>query len=262
MVKVQRTARLARERISLIESRKRAIEQVYSAYKKTLVPSQWAYLPNVEYIYTFEGFVDLIEDPSDSKLEVHQFQKALQNLPGLVEARNNAKKATLSNLLPLVGGGGETSKRPDILDLATSVFQCKTSGCHSSLKPLIGWRRASCHSCINWYSWSTYRTLEPSYQFSKKGSQAVRALAALLKLNPLTALPEDLDGQLARFGCLDCASTHSSGYHGRTALTWRECVGNSITKHSFISCNILFLGGTFHRKDSAYHAPLAASYSR
>ena len=201
------------------------IKDVYSAVKGKLVPTQWAYHPDVDQVYKFRPIAALIDDPSDSKIGVHQCLEAFQELPGLVQALHEEKKAVLLSLVSQREGGSGGSD----INLATAVFECNTPGCQGAQRPLIGWQRAICHTCDghyghHYYCYSGCGTITPTFIFSDRGFKAVESLASLLELDVQTAVPADYDQKLARFVCLNCNLVNRSGMHGREALTWRDCV--------------------------------------
>ena len=246
----QKVERITRERKSVIDSRKQAVKALYSAYKKTLVPTQWAYHPRNDQVCNFEDIAALINDPL-ANIELSHYHEALNKLPGLIEAFNEEKKALLLSLLSpkdssssinndVAGKPGRTC-----LDLATSIFQCSTAGCQLQGRPLIAWQRVICHSCSvhcgqgDGYAYG-YRylrgdTLTPAFTFSDCGSIAVESLAALLIIDAREAVPADYDRKTARFVCLNCNLSSRAGINGREALTWRECVSTFMSSDSQVN---------------------------
>jgi len=234
-----KSERIARERQQIIDSRKKVIKKVYSDYKKTLFPTQWAYHPDDNQVYKFEGFASLINDPSASGIEPSQCHEAVQKLPSLVQAFNEEKKAALLSLVRRRDSGSNSdiagNAGPACLDLATSIFQCSTPGCRYRLRTLIAWQRAVCHVCGGYpgqgYGYSfpysqlqQWDPLTPTLTFSDRGSKAVESLAVLLELDARAAVPADYDRKAARFVCRDCNPCTRSGIRGLEALTWRDCV--------------------------------------
>lgn len=213
--------RLVRERQPLIASRKRIIAKIYSNYKKTLVPTQWAYHPPVETLYKLDELAELIDDPSNSEIDIEVWTQALNRLPVIVESLNEEKKAILLSLLP--AGDGQTACKTASLDLATAVFQCTAYTCTHKNKPFIGWQRAVCHSCNGGYG-SRVLPSEPAYKFNKWAADTVRVIGGLLGLDTTNANPRDFDLKAARFSCLSCQLSTVFGIRGRKALTWREAV--------------------------------------
>jgi hypothetical protein len=234
-VNERKAKRVAREREPLVESRKIVVKQVYTDYKKTLVPTQWAYHPGDNQVYKFKDFAALINNPSNAILGPQHCHSALQKLPSLVNAFNEEKKSVLLSLLnnregTSSGSNSDNAVDPgrSCLDVATSIFQCTTPGCQSRQKPLIAWQRAICHTCDGHrgyaYGYSSRGTSGPEFKFSERGSKAVESLAMLLELNVLTAVPADYDRKAARFVCSHCNTHTRSGIHGHETMTWRDCV--------------------------------------
>lgn len=227
--------RIARERKPLIESRKTVIKQVYSEYRKALVPTQWAYHPDISQVYTFEDFAALINDPSDSTLTRQHCHEALQSLPSYVKTFNEKKMATLLSLVCQKDDSSSGNNGDDILnlgrtrlDLATSVFQCSSYACNNQ-GPLIAWQSPIYHTCAGYFhGYSRCEDLMPVFKFNDRGSKAVEALAVLLGLDAHTATPTDYDRIDARFVCLNCKVLTRSGIHGRETFAWRDCVAHFV----------------------------------
>lgn len=235
-VNKQKVERIARERKQLIDSRKQVVKDIYSSYKKKLVPTQWAYHPQDDQVYDFEGIAALINDPSASNIEPSHHREALEKLPSLIEAFNEEKRAILLSLVTRKDSSSDISNdiagtsSSTCLELATSIFQCSTVGCQLRERPLIACQRAICHSCDAHrgrgygYHYNLLPTLTPAFTFSNRGSTAVESLAVLLALDARAAVPADYDRKAARFVCLNCTLLSRAGIHGRDALTWRDCV--------------------------------------
>jgi hypothetical protein len=237
MVKAER---VERERAPIIDGRKKVIKRLYATYKETLVPTRWAYLPDDDEVYTFEAFASLIDDPSEVGLEYAMCREALRKLPAFLNAHTEKKKANLLSLLSDGEGLDQTNNEVagypgrTPLDLATSIFQCTTTGCRGQYGPLVAWQRAVCHSCKaqkrpDFYGY-THRDVKPDLRFSDRGLKAVESLAPLLGLDARTAIPAEYDQKAARFICLECNVLDRSGIRGREAFTWRECVSGSRPK--------------------------------
>jgi hypothetical protein len=241
--------RLARERKLLVDSRQQVARQMYSDYKRTVVPMEWAYHPHDSHVIKFTSFAALIDNPSYSHIEPRDCHAALQKLPDDINAFNEKKRRLLADLLlaPIPPSetmpwwaGSLTAKdnitAPTALDcvnLATSVFQCSALLCESRQGPLVGGQSAICHSCpptnLGYECASSLRHApqESTFHFSDRGSKAVQSLATLLDLDIRNATPADFDRRAARFTCLHCPILRYQGILGRAALTWRECVSST-----------------------------------
>ncbi|PCH40490.1 hypothetical protein WOLCODRAFT_24139, partial [Wolfiporia cocos MD-104 SS10] len=79
-----RTNRLKRERNALLTRRRRVVDQVCTAVKKTLPPLQWNAFPPFHELYDWEGFSVLINDPSQSELEPQGCARVLEALPSFI----------------------------------------------------------------------------------------------------------------------------------------------------------------------------------
>lgn len=193
----------------------------------TLPPKQWAYQPDVLQVFEVDCVAALLDDPSDLPLNLGTCREAMKQLPVDVAAWHETKKCALLDLLQ--HSNHPVSKanisRNTWLDLAALVFECTSTRCMKlgAKRPLIGWQRAICHSCISGgpvYGNDTVPMLQPN----KDGAEVAMLLAPLLGLDPLTATVSEFDQKAARFICTECKIKTKGNMRGRPALTWRDCV--------------------------------------
>lgn len=209
-----------KERESLIASRKRVIDKIYTNYLKSLVPTEWASHPPLETIYKLDALAEFINNPSDSEVDITAWTHAHNQLPAIMESirsLNATKKAFLLSLIP--ADNGQAARKETSLDLAIAIFQCTTcSYPHQPRQPLIGWQSAIYHRC-RFGGYPGRIDSEPTLQFI--GASTVRAIGSLLGLDMTSATARDFDLRAARFFCLGC---QSSSICQLQVLTWREAV--------------------------------------
>ena len=185
----------------------------YRTHQKTLPPTSWPNLPNVEAIYECEPFAAFIASES----------KKVGQLPGgpvqshLAPFLDSWMQVHESNIYARLESPYEN------LDLAVNVFVCASCeddgiGCPASI--LIGLKDLRSHfKCIN---------PQFEFQFSFAGRASALALIGLLGMDPKTATVNDLDARDARFFCEGCNISWNRGVLGRQALMWKECVSCAI----------------------------------
>jgi hypothetical protein len=98
LVQERRDIRLLAERRALVNSRKKIVEELYNAYRKTLVPSQLASHPRVSAICRIPEFSQYI-DESTVDITAASFSNSMDQLPGLIIQWIESKRAGLRKLL-------------------------------------------------------------------------------------------------------------------------------------------------------------------
>jgi hypothetical protein len=205
--------RLERERRFLVFQRQKLVGDRYRTHQKTLPPTSWPNLPNVEAIYEHEPFAAFIA----SEL------KEVGELPeGPIQ----------SHLAPFIDSWWQIHEsniyaslesQYENLDLAVNVFvcaSCEDAGTRQPATILIGLKDLRSHfKCIN---------PQFEFRFSFAGRVGALALVDLMGIDPKTATVNDLDARDARFFCEGCDFSWNRGVLGRQALTWRECVSLAI----------------------------------
>ena len=185
----------------------------YRAHQKTLPPTSWPNLPNVEAIYEREPFAAFIASESNEvgELPEEPVQSDLASFP------DSWVQMHESNIYARLESPYEN------LDLAVNVFvcaSCEEDGIRCPASILIGLKDLRSHfKCIN---------PQFEFRFSFAGRASALALVDLLGMDPKTATVNDLDARDARFFCEGCNVSWNRGVLGRQALTWRECVSCAI----------------------------------
>lgn len=120
----------------------------------------------------------------------------------------------------------------DLLDLATSVFECALK-CIANQSvwgqgygnPLFGWDGVVTHRC-KISSWvSPISEIPTEVALSERGSGAAAKLISLAGLNVASATPADMDKKNLRFFCSECGPrSFIDNSYGRCAYTWRSGV--------------------------------------
>lgn len=99
LVQERRDIRLLAERRALVISRKKIVEELYNAYRKTLVPSQLPSHPRVSDICRIPEFSQYIEAENTVDITAASFSDVMNQLPGLIIQWIESKKAGLRKLL-------------------------------------------------------------------------------------------------------------------------------------------------------------------
>lgn len=253
-IKRARKTRLEREHRELITTRKSVVRAFYGEYTKTLLPTQWAYMPPIEVVYDFPGIKALLFAEVSVSITAESFEDEVAILPETIsewtEGRRELLRASLADGLTKLesadqpgtsgvsGGrrnalsGAEESSRvvEDSLELATAVFTCAAGyGCMERNVPLISSEGVFRHRCRDTYAHDyTYYTgttwKMPSFVFNAKGSRAAASVVMLAGLDVRTATPREMDELDRRFVCLGCRPGQHGAWWGFKTLTWRQCV--------------------------------------
>ena len=257
MVLERKRERLEREMKSIRAARRSIIHTAYQEYQKTLMPSQWKYIPRTVDICAMNPFAAVVDAEADVTAD---FDDAFRQLPELLSAYSDAHKLHARSLLKIPSSAdqpassapepgeiveGEASSSsnsspPDALDLATAVFICREASCNFGRREsyLIGWDDIAQHHCksdldslSNNPYWIQYRVEKesgpPKIDFSMQGSGIAATVIRAAGLDDKVATASDMDTKTKdiRFGCSVCAplkinatSWMKSGYK------WREFV--------------------------------------
>jgi hypothetical protein len=206
--------RLEKQRRFLIFQRQKLVGDRYRTHQKTLPPTSWPNLPNVEAIYEREPFAAFISSESNEFGELPE--EPVQN--HLAPFLDSWMQVHESNIYARLESPYED------LDLAVNVFicaSCEDDG-RRTASILIGLKDLRSH----------FKCIGPQFEFrfSFTGKASALALVDLLGINSKTATVNDLDARDARFFCEGCDIYWNQGVLGRQALTWRECVSRAILK--------------------------------
>ena len=241
-----------------IRSARRAIVHAsYQEYQRTLMPSQWKYLPRTFDICAMDPFAVVVDAEPDVVVTSADFEGAFRQLPELITADLDARKLHARSLLKILTSAnqpacsapepevildGETSSSSnslpsDALDLATAVFTCYEGPCKKA--SLFGWDDIAQHHCksdINLQSYNTWnnwipRPVEdksglPKIEFSALESEVAAAVVRAAGLNDKVATASDMDAKTKdiRFGCSICPPVKRCGIWRKSGYKWRELV--------------------------------------
>lgn len=187
----------------------------------TISLARWPYLPGAE-LFKEEPFLSLIDVEPGASGDMSTLKP--QDFASAMEQRIR-KITDVIFILKLLPEG--TANRPlssktvdpgvDRLRLVTSVFTC--SGCPDLL--FFGQDDVLSHHCS-----------EPQWEFSSKGSKAIKATIALVRLDVNKCTAADLDALNAWFHCLSCpeyltfkvSQTKGQKIQGKMVYSWRNCV--------------------------------------
>ncbi|KAF8066606.1 hypothetical protein FPV67DRAFT_1582098 [Lyophyllum atratum] len=244
-------SRIALAREVLLGQRTEIADTAYKTYLKTLVPYQWLYHPTADTICGFSPFDQVINSPDNVTVSEASFQEAISMLPGLISTWSEERKATLKALIP--SESSTTQTIIDIMDLATTVFQCESgSRCLANVsawefshvgslsrwgdgrRALFGWGDAGRHHCKS-YGYASYNPPSKKLTFSTEGSMVVKSLISLAGLDVTRATPADMDQRDLRFFCSSCPPKRSMSQkdkYTRSVYTWRAAVDHTMMAYS------------------------------
>ena len=252
-----------------IRSARRAIIHTsYKEYQKTLVPSQWKYLPPTVDICAMDPFAAVVNAEGDVVVTAADFEDAFRQLPELISADSDSRKLHARSLLKLLKiptavnhpassapEPGEivvgelssvlSSLQPDPLDLATAAFTCEEVSCSFNRKVsyLFGWDDIAQHHCksdlgsvssnIHWNDHRVeYEPGPPKIDFSAWGSEIASAVVQAAGLDDKVATVSDMDTKARdiRFGCFICSPVKEREATSwmKGGYKWREFVGSCL----------------------------------
>lgn len=243
-VLTKKNRRLAVERENIIRERQTIVAKLYTAYKKTLLPSQWRYLPRTFDICRFLPFRSILDEPNETRITEAHFDKAIACLPEMIASWTARRRAEILELCePILNSqdveeGEVVQSTDDSLELAICVFDCTACeagitniqflGCSSI--PLISWSGAVSHGCMRrgGYFYGPLEPVETKLRFSERGSSAARSLIQCVQLDEKFCVPDDMDKLDLRFFCSHCVPMEHRGRgYGRITFSWRDAVSVS-----------------------------------
>ncbi|KAF9534026.1 hypothetical protein CPB83DRAFT_844980 [Crepidotus variabilis] len=234
---LQRERRLERAQALLRQNRRELIDERFDAYRQTLPPPRWKYLPRTLDISFFEPFSTLVLADSTTEVTAASFDDAFKALPDLLEKADAELKDALRASLPegkktsrKGKGRAFTSKTTDPLDLAHSVFKCHRTERYCNY--LIGWDAVASHHCLEEDSGLSDMPDIFSYDrplaYMPTAAAFADQIIELAGLDPTTALAQDMDQLDLRFACY-CDSETWTGMRA-TGYQWRIMVEH-LTNH-------------------------------
>ena len=235
----------------------------YKEYQKTLMPSQWKYLPQTVDICTMDPFAAVVNAEGDVAVTAVDFEDAFRQLPGLISAYSDARKLHARSLIKIPTAVNQpassapepgeivvgepsfslSSLQPDPLDLATAAFTCQEVSCsfNRKISYLFGWDDIAQHHCksdlglvssnMHW----TYHSMQfepgpPKIEFSARGSEMASAVVQAAGLDDKVATVSDMDTKAKdiRFGCSICSPVKKREATSwmKGGYKWREFVGS------------------------------------
>ena len=264
----RKRVRLEREMGEIRSARRAIIYTSYQQYQKTLMPSQWKYLPRTLDICAMDPFAAVVNAEPDVAVTASNFEDAFRQLPELISAELDARKLHAHSLLKTLTSAnqpacsaaepgeildGEASSSsnslpPEPLDLATAVFSCQEGSCKKS--SLFGWDDIAQHHCkldINLQSnsrWNLNHTLQlveeyqpglPEMEFNALRSEVSAAVVRAAGLDDKVATVSDMDAKTKdiRFGCSICVPVKRNGIWKKRGYKWRELVRSCLCIYIF-----------------------------
>jgi len=270
MVLERKRKRLDREMREIRSARREAIHGSYKEYQKTLMPSQWRYLPPTFDICAMGPFAAVVDTEGDATVTAADLEDAFRQLPELISADSDARKLHARSLLKIptavnqpvssalepgeIVQGALSSSHPDPLDLATATFTCREASCRNINRYLFGWDDIAQHHCksdlgslssdIYWIPRRVeYEPGAPKFDFSARGSEIAAAVVRAAGLDDKVATVSDMDANAndIRFGCSSCPPLkRNTPSWTQGGYKWREFVSSSLYLSLFFESNTTF----------------------
>ncbi|KAI5900854.1 uncharacterized protein SCHCODRAFT_02559889 [Schizophyllum commune H4-8] len=215
-----RVKRLEKARRSIFKTRYRTVEQVYKNYLRGKSAEEQTLLPGIGDVVTFEEVKRLIEGaPVERKITANVVRTLITELE---KTRFPAWRASCEAALVNLLNANATRARSD-LDLATSVFVDKDSGCTLWYPELLNHRGSLANlelddpqALVRQRAWSAGQ-LCVEVDLVRKAERLVK----LAGLDPKMATPEDMDERDAWF---TRAGDIVKQKEGLCLMMWREAM--------------------------------------
>lgn len=229
------------------QTRRQILDRLFKAYKMTLPPAQWKYLPTTAILSGLQPFRDVIEADASTVVAEADLRPCMENIADVLTAAKDALKTRLieravaSHRPPEDSDGtsaeGGCQLEPlQIFELATTVFKC-----NSCQKAVYGWDEITSHFCSvgdhgihesasPFYGHpTTIYNLEYPYEFrfSTETIHAVRNVIKAAGLDPASATVAEMDAKDLRFTCVQCNDSLPYSYltsRNHLAYSWRGLV--------------------------------------
>ncbi|EIM81424.1 uncharacterized protein STEHIDRAFT_171802 [Stereum hirsutum FP-91666 SS1] len=236
----ERDDRWESERRHAREERTRKAKCLYAEYRRTILPSEWFYLPTPEQATKLPWCAEIIERDFKTTLVESDFDVPLTNLASSVEAWVREKRDHCIAMLPEEYRGAMPSSAPMIPTSLTSpsVSDVRQGRSRGNLCPFLGplelaravfrvpngtnllVAKEACH---------TWKEEALSIEFSACGSEAAVQMMTLAGLDPKSTTAADLDAKDHRFLCLNCYRANRESWGSIKAETWRSAVEHQFT---------------------------------
>ncbi|KAF5310607.1 hypothetical protein D9619_007761 [Psilocybe cf. subviscida] len=238
------------------QSRRQILDGLFKAYKMTLSPAQWKYLPTTAILSGLQPFRDVIEADGSTVVTKADLEPYMQNIAETLTAAKDALKARLvdraaashrSAQVPdgALAEGGPELEPFQIFELATTAFKCG-----SCQKAVYGWDEITSHFCSagdngiqnlsSYYDRTAIYNLEYPYEFSfsPESAGAVRTVIKTSGLDPVSATVAEMDANDLRFTCVKCDDSPYSAnsylsHKKHRAYSWRGLADHINTHYHF-----------------------------
>lgn len=214
----------------LQEGRRQIVDDLYNRYKESVSPSQLLSLPRTYEICHFSPFANVVKLPADVRVTTTNFEEPMRMLPELLSKYwEEKRRSRLQMIPPIPNSSSAVLAGPDPLELATSVFRCRS---YSTLGTIVvGMEGQMTHTCMSpghglpgsfRHGWSSDDG--DCLSFSPEGSRTARLLIGLAGLDANTATALDMDRCGVRFSCSSCPVHNFNKVFMRFGYSWRSAV--------------------------------------
>jgi hypothetical protein len=201
--------RLERERVDLITKRQKLLISLLEAYCRTRDANE--IIPKVGDVVLMPPFAAILESDSEVVVTTHSFADAMHQLPDLCAKWRQEKDEFLLSLLPAPVHNANIKSPKKLLELATTLFECKA--CYQP----ISYPRILSHKCLTDDSWA-WRMGKEIRQYSsmshfpwnfggvwlvyhEEGAKYAAEVLKACNMNPAATTAEEMDSRNMRFVC-------------------------------------------------------------
>lgn len=242
--------RVERQRFRARSHRLALAQALYEDYRRTILPSEWLYLPAPAQSTALLWCAEILELDPAVEVDRSDFDGPSANLTGNIEQWVAEKRDRFVAMLPedyrrvlprADSMTPTTFTSPNVdairqgldrgalrsflgpLELAVAVFEGEAAS-----KPIMIARDL----CNAWRDERTVDFMRPT--FSANGSAAALQMVTLAGMDPKETLATDMDGKNCRFVCLNCYDAKGCSWTDVKAYTWRAAVSKLMSMYFFI----------------------------
>lgn len=226
-VQYAKESQLEDEELEIRHNRRIILDRLFKAYKMTLSPSQWKYLPTTAILSGLQPFRGIVEAECTMIVTEASFSSSMEDIAEtLAAAQADLKRRLVAQATafytesPHIMKGIEKHTPLGMFDLAVTVFECA-----ECCEAVSGWDDIISHFCsegqyglegpedLEFYWDSVYADEYPyKYCINKRMVATAGIVVQAAGLDPASATATDMDMKDLRFACSSCDGNRAVSY--------------------------------------------------
>jgi len=234
-----KTNRLYREREEFFRHKLRRLREIRKEYSLTLPPNQ--VFPNTADIYSHPTVKEALSDAVSNEVLEEALTRIQPSLPKIVDDCLELSKQALASLVIDEYNGKNKSFNPSVLELAATLFRCKSCYCDLTLD------QALVHKCRYYYDYdsttkavrdaidevTTLYRIRTTIIFSLASLESFVSVLGACGIDLNMATVADMNAIDPVMECLDC----SNAERGRVTMRWLSVVSDQCLFPWFVHMN-------------------------